>query len=221
MPQDDHQLELIEKPARLKRADALVQLDALIGQDLRPLADQFDITVWKSGRKNKGWAGHVVERYLGQSPNSDKAADFGDWELKVVPLIAGADGTLRPKESMAIAMFTAHEIEQQSMADSHFLEKLKRLVVVARLYVDGQEDSSLVLGVVPFDLSGPLYAAIEEDYEDIRWLVRNDGINAVHGGVGRFVQARVKGGAGAGTGGHCMYARTQLVAYILGLTDTL
>ena len=39
------------------------------------------------------------------APNSDKAADFGDWELKVVPLIAGADGSLRPKESMAIAMF--------------------------------------------------------------------------------------------------------------------
>ena len=116
---DDSQLELIAAPPPLTREDALAQLDALIGHDLRPLADTYNITVWKDGRRNKGWAGHVVERFLGQSPNSDKAADFGDWELKVVPLIAGADGSLRPKESMAIAMFTESEIEQQSMAENH------------------------------------------------------------------------------------------------------
>ena len=44
----------------------------------------------------------------------------------------------------------------------------------------------MVLGAVPFDLTGDMYRMIEEDYEDIRWLVRNEGINAVHGGLGRF-----------------------------------
>ena len=70
----------------LSRADALRQIRLLSGRDLRPLADQYHVTVWKNGHKNKGWAGQVIEQYLGLPQNSRQAPDFGTWELKVVPL---------------------------------------------------------------------------------------------------------------------------------------
>lgn len=55
----------------MERLDAMSRLTKLVGQDLRQLADQSDITVWsQGGKKNKGWAGQTIERYLGLALNS-------------------------------------------------------------------------------------------------------------------------------------------------------
>lgn len=212
----DRQLDLIGAPAPLSREVALARLDALVGADLRPLADTLGIAVGEGPRRNKGWAGQVVEGFLGQRPNAEQAADFGDWELKVVPLVFDARGELRLKETMAITMFTAEALETQDFEASHLLEKLGRTVVVARVYEDPTEARSLVALVAPCDLSDPtLYAEVREDYEEIRWCVRQQGIHALHGGIGRWVQPRPKGGAvRAGVG---FYARKALVARLLGL----
>src|SRR5260370_27415096 len=88
----------------LDRKDALRRINLLAGKDLRPMADQYRIPVWKSGRENKGWAGLVIEHYLGLPQNSRQEPDFGDWELKVVPLRKDFDGKLRVKESMAVTL---------------------------------------------------------------------------------------------------------------------
>ena len=163
---DDGQLHLIAPPPTLSREAGIAQLNALVGQDLRLLGEQYGVTVWKEGRLNKGWAGQVVEHALGLSPNSEQAADFGDWELKVVPVVEGSDGTVRAKESMAITMFTEDDILTTEFEDSHLLEKLERLVVVPRLYVDADESASFILGATTFDLGDTeIYEAVKDDYE--------------------------------------------------------
>ena len=85
---------LVIQTQTVSRAEALRRIRLLSGKDLRPLADQYHITVWKNGRKNKGWAGQVIEHYLGLPQNSLQAPDFGSWELKVVPVIPGLEGTV-------------------------------------------------------------------------------------------------------------------------------
>src|SRR5581483_8603987 len=70
----------------LNRHEAVRRINLLAGKDLHAMADDYKIPVWKNGRENKGWAGLVIERYLGLPQNSRQAPDFGDWELKVVPL---------------------------------------------------------------------------------------------------------------------------------------
>ena len=77
----------------LNRKEALRLINLLAGKDLRPMADQYGVPVWKNGSKNKGWAGLVIEHDLGLPQNSRQAPDFGDWELKVVPLRLDAGGT--------------------------------------------------------------------------------------------------------------------------------
>lgn len=210
------QLDLIPPPEPLRRVEALRRLDALVGVDLRPLADHYGLTVWRDGRRNKGWAGQVVERYLGRSPNADKAADFGDWELKVVSVVPDARGRPRVKESMAIAHFTPAELEGAAFEDSHLLDKLRRLVVVARLAGDPDDGYSPVLGAAPFDLDDPrLFARVREDYDEIRWVVRDQGAYALSGHIGRLVQPRPRGDGSAWG----FYARARFVAYMLGLVD--
>lgn len=210
------QLPLIDPP-RLSRADALTRLEPFLGADLRALANSYEVTVWRDGRRNKGWAGQTVERLLGMAINSDQAADFGDWELKVVPLVpATSRGGWRLKESMAITMFNVADLEEQAFADSHLFAKLGRLLVVGRSYEGPSESRSVLLGAAAFDLDEPaLYAAIEDDYEEIRWVVRHEGIHALGGHIGRFVHPRPKGGKDAETMG--FYARKSLVGRILGV----
>lgn len=211
------QLALFEGAPRLTREDALARLGTLVGVDLRPLADRYGVTVWAGGRRNKGWAGMVVERYLGLPPSAAQAPDFGDWELKVVPLVLGASGRLRLKETMAITMFTESDLEATEFEESHLLAKLRRIVVVARVYEGPEEARSVVHAVAGFDLDDPaVYAQVRADYEEARWIVREQGAYALSGRIGRLVQPRPKG-AGHGSGGLGFYARKELVAHMLGL----
>jgi hypothetical protein len=42
----------------VEREEALRRLKALVGKDLRALADRYRVTVWtRQGTLNKGWAG--------------------------------------------------------------------------------------------------------------------------------------------------------------------
>ncbi len=44
----------------MNRNEAIQKLMELKDQDLVPLARKYDVTIWKDGKKNKGWAGHVL-----------------------------------------------------------------------------------------------------------------------------------------------------------------
>lgn len=207
---------LFAAPKPLSRAEALARLGRLVGQDLRPLADAYGVTVFRDGRLNKGWAGQTIEHYLGLPPNAAQAPDFGDWELKAVPLVLGRDLMPRLKETMSITMFEPEHLECTEFEDSHLRAKLGRIVVVARIYEEGAT-RSMVYGFAPFDLDGSgLYDEIREDYEEIRWMVRQRGLHALNGRIGRWVHPRPKGsGKGSITMG--FYAHKPLLLRILGV----
>jgi len=201
----------------LDRKAALRRINLLAGKDLRSMADEYGIPVWKNGRENKGWAGLVIERYLGLPQNSRQEPDFGTWELKVVPLRRGESGELRVKESMAITMIEPAEFVANRFEDSHLFDKLRSLIVVSRIYESLEEKRSILHAAAEFDLDNPkIYAQVKTDYETIRQQIRTGGINSLTGDVGRLVQARTKG-RGHGSNSRAFYARTTFVAHILNL----
>ena len=201
----------------LDRREGLRRINLLAGRDLRPMADQYRIPVWKNGRENKGWAGLVIEHYLGLPQNSRQGPDFGDWELKVVPLRKDADGSLRVKESMAITMLEPAEVLANKFEDSHLYDKLRSMVVVSRIYESASELHSILHAVAEFDLDNPkIHAQVKDDYETIRQRIRADGIDSVTGDLGKLVQARTKG-RGHGSTTRAFYARPIFVAHILNL----
>jgi DNA mismatch repair protein MutH len=201
----------------LDRHEAMRRLNLLAGKDLRPMADRYGISVWKNGHENKGWAGLVIERYLGLPQNSRQAPDFGDWELKVVPLRRDTEGVLRVKESMAITMLEPAEVLSSRFEDSHLYDKLRRMVVVSRVYESPQELHSMLHAAAEFDLDNPkIRAQVAADYEMIRVQIRRGGIDSVTGDLGQLVQARTKG-RGHGSKSRAFYARPIFVAHILNL----
>ncbi|MDI6732231.1 MAG: MutH/Sau3AI family endonuclease, partial [Candidatus Margulisbacteria bacterium] len=94
----------------ITRFEATHALQKLISQDLRKLADQYKVTVFKNGKLNKGWAGLTLERALGIGNNAIQASNGEYWELKVVPLIKRKNGKYKVKETMAITMINPKDV---------------------------------------------------------------------------------------------------------------
>ena len=202
----------------MERPEAIQRLRSLVGQDLVAVARRFGVTVWKGGRKNKGWAGHAVECYLGLSQNPSQAPDFGSWELKVVPL-ERRYGIVSVKETMAITMIQEADVANRTFQDSHLFAKLRRMIVVARMFESQQEERSLCHQVAAFDLGDQeLCRQIEADYNHVQEVIRAKGFDALSGYMGVLVQPRTKG-PGHGSKSRAFYARKQLVARILGIDN--
>jgi DNA mismatch repair protein MutH len=201
----------------LDRHEAVRRINLLAGKDLRPLADEYKIPVWKNGHENKGWAGLVIEHYLGLPQNSRQEPDFGDWELKVVPLRKDLQGNLRVKESMAVTMLEPAEVVANKFEDSHLYDKLRSMVVVSRVWESAQELHSMLHAAAEFDLDDPkIHSQVRDDYEMIRGQIRARGIDSMTGDLGKLVQARTKG-RGHGSTTRAFYARSIFVEHILNL----
>jgi DNA mismatch repair protein MutH len=192
----------------LERTDAINSLKKLIGQDLRKLADEYGITVFRDGKKNKGWAGHVIERVLGLPLSSAQAPNFGSWELKMCSLKHLRDGSLTVKETMAITMIDAYNVANTEFENSHLLAKLKKAVIASRIWISPKEESSVLYSVTTFDLDDPdVYRQVKQDYDLVRNAIINDGFQALTGRMGVFIQPRTKG-PGHGSTSRAFYART-------------
>ena len=209
----------------MEREEALVKLQALVGSDLLKLAAEHKIDVHVDvtfrgqsvRRVSKGWAGHTVESLLGLPRNSAREPNFGSWELKVVPVRKRRDGTLCAKETMAIAMINSAEVEASSFEQSHLYAKLRRMIVVARTFVDKKESAALVYSVGSFDLTDPqIYRQVKADYDSVRQTIKTRGFQALSGKMGILVQPRTKG-TGYGSKTRAFYARTGFVEHMLGI----
>ncbi len=179
-----------------------------MGQDLRKLAETYEVTVIREGKKNKGWAGHVIERYLGLPINSAQSPNFGSWELKTVSLRRLKNGSLSVKETMAITMIDPYNVVATSFEESHLFAKLRKAVIAARIWVSQDEPSSILHAVTTFDLDDvDVYNQVKEDYELVRNIIRNQGFEALSGKLGSYIQPRTKG-PGHGSTSRAFYART-------------
>ncbi len=203
----------------MNREVAIHRLKLLENHDLVSLASKYQVTIWKGEKKNKGWAGHVIERYLGLPINSAQSPNFGSWELKIVPLKQLKNGGMAVKETMAITMIDYYNVANTPFEQSHLLAKLSKLVVCARLFESKDEDRSFLVRVAAFDLDDrTLYEQVKRDYEATRNIVNTLGPKHLSGEMGVLVQPRTKG-PGHGSTSRAFYARTKFVATILGMEN--
>ncbi len=199
----------------MTRDEAIARLQPFLGKDLRPLADAHGVTVWKDGKKNKGWAGMEVERLLGHPQDSKQEPDFGTFELKVVPVVRDFLGRWSVKETMAVTMIDPKNVLEMPFEHSHLLDKLSALLICARVFTSEKDDSSLLLKTGGFDLGdGETFREVQADYEVVRKTLREGG--ELTGWMGNLVQPRTKG-SGKGAKTFAFYARTGFVSRMLKL----
>ena len=202
----------------MERKEAVEKLNLLTGKELHKLAKNYNITIYKNGRVNKGWAGHVFERYLELPINSAQSPNFGSWELKSIPLKKLKNGKWTVKETMAITMIDPINVMQKEFKDSHLLSKLKKAVIVVRTVGKDVDEPSYIHSILEFNLSGELYEIIENDYNLVRDTLLNNknGFEMLTGKMGKYVQPRTKG-RGHGSTTRAFYARTTFLKKLLSL----
>lgn len=196
----------------MERHEGVQKLIEIVGQDLRVLADRYGVTVFKGKNLNKGWAGQVIEKYLGFSNNTLQAPNAGSWELKLISLKYKVNGELTAKETMAVTMFNPDDVGNTDFENSHLLAKLKRVVIGARIWQSKQEEKSIFHGVTTFDLldDPEIYNQIKEDYNLVRETIRTKGFSALKSQMGKYIQPRTKG-RGHGSTSRAFYARKSFL----------
>jgi DNA mismatch repair protein MutH len=198
----------------MERQEAIQRITELVGKDLRQLADLYSVTVIKAGKKNKGWAGHVIERHLGLPINSSQSPNFGSWELKTISLKYLQSKKLVIKETMAITMIDAYNIERTSFENSHLLSKLTKMVIAAIIWENQKETSSLLYAVKTFDLDNPhILKQVKDDYDIVRKTIIEQGFSALTGKMGIYIQPRTKG-AGHGSTTRAFYASVLSLTHL-------
>ena len=203
----------------MERKEAIEKLKKLVGKELHELAHEHNVTIYRNSRVNKGWAGHVFERYLKLPLNSAQFPNFGSWELKSIPLKYKKNGKLTFKETMAITMIDSVNVCQKEFKDSHLLAKLRKTVVVARIVGCSIDEPSYIYSVIEFDLQGELYNAVKADYDLVRQTLFDPqkGFNSLTGKMGLYIQPRTKG-AGHGTTSRAFYARPRFLEKFIKLS---
>lgn len=203
----------------MERAEALVKLQELIGQDLHCLAQQYGVTVVsQSGHVNKGWAGHVCEHFLGLPINSSQSPNFGSWELKSIPLKRLKNGQLTFKETMAITAIDPWEVARTPFEQSHLHAKLRKAIVVARIVGKDFSQPTCVHSVTTIDLDGDTFEQVKRDYEEVQACLNDStrGFDALTGRMGFYIQPRTKG-TGHGSKSRAFYARKNFLKKYISL----
>jgi DNA mismatch repair protein MutH len=200
---------------KMERNVAIEKIKLIIGKDLRQLANDFEVTVFKNGKTNKGWAGHVIERYLGLPTNSAQSPNFGSWELKTMCLKYLRDKSLTVKETMAITMIDPYNIERTEFESSHLLAKMQKIVIAARIWESKSEEKSILYAATTFDLgNSEIYNQVKADYDLVRETIINKGFSELFGRLGVYIQPRTKG-AGHGSTSRAFYARVPFLKQII------
>ncbi len=195
----------------MERNEAVRSIHSIIGEDLRELAEKYKVTVFKDGKKNKGWAGHVIERHLGLPINSSQSPNFGSWELKTICLKYLKNGALTVKETMAITMIDPYNVERTEFEDSHLYAKMKKIVIAARIWENKNEKKSILYAASAFDLgNSDIYNQVKADYDLVRETIITKGFSALSGKLGVYIQPRTKG-AGHGSTSRAFYARVSFL----------
>ncbi len=195
----------------LERTEAIEKIKLIVGKDLRLLAEQYNVTVFKNEKTNKGWAGHVIERYLGLPINSAQSPNFGSWELKTICLKYLRDRTLTVKETMAITMIDPYNVERTKFENSHLFAKMQKIVIVARIWESQLERKSILYATTTFDLGDTeIFNQVKADYDLVRETIITKGFSALSGKLGVYIQPRTKG-AGHGSTSRAFYARVPFL----------
>ena len=196
------------------RVNAIQNLRRHIGEDLRELALEHNITTFETGNQNKGWKGLILERLAGLENTSSKAPNGLSYELKSVSFYKRG-GVLVPKETMAIGMINPEELKNQEFFESHCWSKLKSLIFCAVMWHGENAEKAELIKVTSMDFAhdDDLIQEIKADYDFIRAKLITQGFESLTGADGKWIQARTKG-SGHGSKTRAFYARTSLVREI-------
>jgi len=151
---------------------------------------------------NKGKPGQFVEERLGIKLSSD-CLDCADGEIKLFPLKQLKNGTINPKETIAITMRDLNEKNIPIWEESSLKKKTNNILFIPYIRLDNNQkynkngDYIQFFDCNTFNSTNVEYKEFENDYEKIATHFRNNGIRQRGNTInGTYIQSRTKGPGG-------------------------
>jgi DNA mismatch repair protein MutH len=161
--------------------------------------------------RNKGLPGLFIEEIVG-IPHTPNCLDCVDGELKLFPLKRLKNGTLAPKETIAVTMLQPESLRTIPFTDSNVFRKLSRCLYIPYL----RDEETIVLHnpyILDLSKNAEIQTQLEADYNEIASKYITE--NKMTGSIGRYLQTRTKG-AGHGSTSRAFYLRPQFIKeYVL------
>lgn len=168
---------------------------AMAGEPLAALAEDQGIPVPSESRRAKGWAGQLIEAYLGASAGSLAEPDFQliGVELKTIPV----NGDGEPRESTYVSTVPLMGESSTRWEDSNVQKKLARVlwvpIVVPAISGDGAEPGQRVIGSPLLWSPSPEEAsALEADWHELMDMVCLGELESITAHHGTCLQIRPK-----------------------------
>lgn len=156
--------------------------------------------------KNKGATGLLLETITG-IPHTPNCLDCSDGELKTFPVKKLKNGSVVPKETMAVTMLCEDSLKTCSFQDSRCFKKMQRMLVVPYLR-DGDSITYLQPTLWEAEKQQAICQRLQQDYETIQQKYVQEGL--LKSELGAYLQTRTKG-AGHGTTSRAFYLRTNFL----------
>ena len=159
--------------------------------------------------RNKGAVGLWLETATG-IPNSSACLDCTDGELKTFPLKRLKNGSLVPKETVAVTMLNCDALKAEAWASSRCAIKMAKVLFVPYLR-EGDTVTVMTPKVLCADDTAfaVAYETFRNDYEAIRTGFCETGILA--SATGKYLQNRTKGAGRGAPKTRAFYLRTEFL----------
>jgi DNA mismatch repair protein MutH len=162
---------------------------------------------------NKGLLGLLLERLTG-IPQTSAQLDCVDGEVKSFPLKRLKNGTLVPKETIAVTMLNKDRLsEEATFASSHCGTKLNRV-----LYIPYLREGTVVHFFPPSDvrMTDAMCEALSADYTAIRTGFLEH--SALTSATGVYLQNRTKGAGRGAPKTRAFYLRKKFIEQFIPKT---
>ncbi len=163
----------------------------MAGQTLAELASSLGVPVPANLKKNKGWQGQLIERYLGASASTQAAPDFMELgiELKTLPL----DRNGHPKESTYVCTVPLDKTHDINWESCWLKNKLNHV-----LWVPIEADANIPLAArnignaILWQPSQQQIQVLRQDWEELMDMVCLGQLEQITAHHGQYLQIRPK-----------------------------
>lgn len=190
------QLEsFLSMPLPQNRKELEDRLKLLLGRSVGELSLLAGVPLPHSNLAGKGFAGQLIELYLGASAHNLTLPDFTDLNIEMKTLPLGLN--LSPVESTFLCATELNPKNFVAFEDSPLYHKLSCILFVLLLAPKGFPIvERRLLGYFFFTPNAEQLATIKEDYQGFAELVCSGQSDLINGNMGSIVQMRPKGLSG-------------------------
>lgn len=171
--------------------ELLARATEMAGKSLALLAEDQGVAVPADSRRSKGWAGQLVEAYLGASAGSRSEPDFQliGVELKTIPVSGGGE----PRESTYVCTVPLIGSTAGGWQASNVRRKLDRVLWVPVVSDSGSAPGERVLGwPLLWSPSPEEDSALEADWQELMDMVCLGELEQISAHHGTCLQIRPK-----------------------------